>query len=156
MTSARLVIIAADVTDGLAWELAQVVAYLDPQHLLIALPSGRVVLGPIDGAGQRRQRCQTYEQVKAMTDALFPTPLSQTIGDTTFLCFDNQWTPRRSYRIPAAIFRTPHYQAWLRAHMAKAVLFFPLMGLLQHLLLIAAVIAAVIALIVSSNTMLNV
>jgi hypothetical protein len=165
--SARLIVLAADITDGLYWEIGQAVNHALPERLIIALPYGRALFGPIEGRKNRKARAEVYERFRAMTEGIFPVPLPQSTPHLSYLVFESSWQPR-VLLAPASwktfVFgQTPFSRAGiaetLRPHLArqnirltrwrtfvKAALFFPFMGILQSLLLIFTVIAGFIAL----------
>src|SRR5215471_2589549 len=73
--SARLIVLAADITGGLHWEIAQVVTHVQAEKLIVAPPYGRAWLGPIEGFNNRNARAKVYERFRTSTEGIFPVPL---------------------------------------------------------------------------------
>ena len=165
--SARLIVLAADITDGLLWEIAQVVTHGQAEKVIVAPPYGRAWFGPIEGYNYRNARAKVYERFRTITEGIFPAPLPQSIPHLSYLAFELDWRPK-VLLAPAAwktfVFgQTPFSRVGiaetLRPHLARqnirltrwrtfmrGALFFPFMGLLQGWLLIIAFIACFIAL----------
>lgn len=169
---ARVILVAADVTDGLRWELQQIVAHARPESVVVALPYGKAIFGPVEGPWHRAQRVKVYEAFRALAADIFPHPLPPATPYLAYLGFGDDWKP---LLLPApaswrtwVLGQTPYSRVGIaetvRAHLSRqgialsrwrtvvrALLFFPCMGILQSLLVIAAVVAAIIAVQVMFN-----
>ena len=154
INSARLIVLAADITDGLYWEIGQVVNHVPPERLIVALPYGRALFGPIEGRKNRKVRAEVYERFREMTEGIFPVPLPRSTPHLSYLVFESSWQPT----ILLAFSRVGIAET-LRPHLARqnirltrwrtvlrAVLYFPFMGFLQTLFLFFPVIAVFITL----------
>lgn len=80
---AELVVVETDASEGLLWEVDQVV-----QHV----PCGRLVLS-IPVTKGARPRPERYEEFRRSTSNIFPKPLPAEIGDAQFVVFDEDWNP---------------------------------------------------------------
>lgn len=162
---ARVILVAADVTDGLRWELRQLVAHARPESVVVALPYGRAIFGPIEGPWHRARRVEVYEGFRSLAADIFPHPLPPATPHLAYLGFGPDWKP---LLLPApagwrtwVLGQTPYSRVGItetvRAHLARqgielswwrtvvrGLLFFPFMGILQSLLMIATVITAIV------------
>jgi len=92
--AARLIVVAADITEGLYWEIGQAVNHVLPQRLIIALPYGRALFGPIEGRKNRKARAEVYERFREKTEGIFPVPLPRSTPHLSYLVFEASWQPR--------------------------------------------------------------
>jgi hypothetical protein len=76
LSRARLVIVRAGATNGLQWEIAQIVRYLRPIQLLILLPS----------------RIEDYQSFRSWANGVFPIALPESPTER-LMTFDPNWRP---------------------------------------------------------------
>jgi hypothetical protein len=74
---ARLVIVRAGATEGLRWEVGQLVAHLRPTQLLVILPP----------------REEHYEAFSRWANDVLPSPLPQSAPKERLVMFDQAWRP---------------------------------------------------------------
>jgi hypothetical protein len=102
--SARLIVLSADITDGLHWEIVQVINHAQPEKTIVALPYGRAVFGPLEGRRNRNARAEAYNRFR-QTDGVFPAPLPPSMPPyCSYLGFDPSWRPR--VLLPPASWKT--------------------------------------------------
>jgi hypothetical protein len=85
MTISQLVIIHADVSEGLLWELSAAKENVPPRRLLISF----LALERQD----KETRQKLYESFKKRADIVFKGCLPESINDAVFLLFDTEWNP---------------------------------------------------------------
>jgi len=85
MTISQLVIIHADVSEGLLWELNAAKENVPPQRLLVSFLTFE--------RQDKKTRQKLYESFKKRSNTIFSGCLPERINDTTFLLFDNEWNP---------------------------------------------------------------
>jgi hypothetical protein len=86
MSNAAVVIVKAGVTEGLSWEISQIVQKVNPRRTLIALPS-RV--------GRTREYVEEqYGRFREHVRPSFPCPLPERIGSARWVAFEDDWSPR--------------------------------------------------------------
>ena len=85
MSISRLVIIQADISEGLEWEIAAAKRSVDPKGLLLSFLSWE--------AFDRDTRQDLYERFKPKVESLLNITLPERIGKTIFICFEADWTP---------------------------------------------------------------
>jgi hypothetical protein len=83
---AGVVVLHAGESEGLAWEIEHVMGLDEPERLLIALP--------VQAGRDQPTKQESYETFRRMFGHLFPRPLPATIGTSTFLFFEADWTPQ--------------------------------------------------------------
>jgi hypothetical protein len=81
------IILHAGVSDGLAWEIEHVVALGSPERVIVALP--------LDAQPGRPAKEDRYFEFVRKFWELFPRGLPDEVGNSTFLYFDADWTPRQ-------------------------------------------------------------
>jgi len=89
---AGLVILHAGISDGLLWELQQVLAINAPQRLIVCLPFDSPWTRP-----KMRTADERYAPFRAATIGLFPGPLPTTCDGCAFLYFLDDWAPQLLY-----------------------------------------------------------
>jgi hypothetical protein len=107
---AQLIIIRTAVSQGLTWELTQVVRLVRPDQLLI---------WPDRGAGVPRwqlvgkQANLRYRQFRAQFGWLFPKGLPAEIRYSVFIAFGSDWTPIPSRQVKDKLLHNLHEQLWM-------------------------------------------
>jgi hypothetical protein len=76
---ARLVILRAGATQGLRWELSELVRRSDPRQLLVILPTS----------------AENYSAFTKWANEVLPQPLPASLPEERLLCFDEAWLPTR-------------------------------------------------------------
>ena len=105
-SNAALIIWVYGKTEGLKWEISELVGDVDPKKLVVALPYWDV---------PPKKRGPLGEDVVATIGPVLPKPLPQTIGDSLFIVFDDDWTPIPvKARPPHILIRTMAFGAWSR------------------------------------------
>lgn len=89
LARAEVVVIQADVSDGLLWEVTAAVRQVRPERLLISLP---YQLRQTKWFRVERRR-ELYLLFRQKVGGVFPVPLPPSTGRATFLCFDSHWRP---------------------------------------------------------------
>lgn len=84
LARAQLVVIQVGDSDGLLWELRQVLSTISPRRVILCLPMDKTEEG-IDQA--------LYERFREKTRELFPVELPREVTPR-FMFFDEDWTPR--------------------------------------------------------------
>lgn len=103
---AAFIVWAYGKSDGLRWEIAQLVGRVPPEKLVIALPFWEV---------PRRKRGPLWSDVVSTIGYVFPKPLPASIGDSLFVTFDQDWTPIPiEARPPHVLIRTMALGGWNR------------------------------------------
>lgn len=93
-------------SDGLRWEIAQLVGRVPPEMLVIALPFWEV---------PARKRGPLWSDVVSSIGHVFPKPLPDSIGESLFIAFDKDWTPIPiKGRPPHILIRTMALGGWNR------------------------------------------
>lgn len=162
---ARMIVVAADITDGLRWELQQLVAHAQPHRVVVALPYGRAIIGPVEGAGHRARRAKVYEAFRVLAAGIFPYPFPNECPYLAFLGFAPDWRPLllpapagwKTWVLGQTPFSRVGITETLRPHLmrqgielprwrtvVRGLLFFPFMGILQSLAMIFAIVALII------------
>ncbi len=80
---AELVVLEAEASDGLTWEVSRVVENVAPERVVLSLP--------VDRGG--RPLTDRYDAFRQRTEGVFPAPLPVAIEDAQFIVFDEGWTP---------------------------------------------------------------
>jgi hypothetical protein len=89
---AQLVVLAAGDTPGILWEVNFMLKNLDPTKCLIYVENGRYrAWWPVWRKGGRRK---LWRQFRALSREVFPVPLPEQIGRSSFVGFDAGWVPR--------------------------------------------------------------
>lgn len=89
---AQLVVLAAGDTPGILWEVEFMLKNLDPGKCLIYVENGRYRLWwPMWRKGSR---AKLWKKFRALSDKLFPVPLPEKLGRSSFVAFDDGWKPR--------------------------------------------------------------
>ncbi len=105
-SNAALIIWVYGKTEGLKWEISELVGDVEPEKLVIALPYWDV---------PPKKRAPLWQDVAATIGPVLPKPLPDTIGDSLFIAFDNNWTPIPvKARPPHILVRTMAFGAWSR------------------------------------------
>ena len=91
MLAAQVVVIQADTSKGLLWEVATAVAAVRPQRLLISLP---YKLNNRNWIKVDHQEAR-YNSFRNQVEKIFPVSLPKSTGRATFLCFNANWKPVR-------------------------------------------------------------
>lgn len=86
LAKAQLVVIHIGLSEGLLWELKQVVHRKRPQQAILCIPAGKNT--------PKYAVEQQYQKFRKQTSALFPRPLPQKIGNALFVYFDKEWNPK--------------------------------------------------------------
>jgi len=93
-------------SDGLRWEIAQLVGRVPPEKLVVALPFWEV---------PPRKRRPLWSDVLATIDHVFPKPLPERIGDSLFIAFEKDWSPIHiKARPPHILIRAMALGGWNR------------------------------------------
>jgi hypothetical protein len=107
---AQLIIIRTGASQGLTWELTQVVRLVRPDQLLI---------WPDRGAGFPRwqlvgeQANLRYQQFRAQFGRLFPKGLPAEIRYSVFIAFGSDWTPIPSREVKDKLLHSLHENVWM-------------------------------------------
>ena len=91
MQAAQVVVIQADTSKGLLWEVAAAVSAVRPQRLLISLP---YKLNNRNWISEDHQETRYY-LFRNEVEKIFPVSLPESTGRATFLCFNANWKPVR-------------------------------------------------------------
>jgi hypothetical protein len=83
ISAAGVIIVRVGDSPGLAWEVERIVAHSDPGRVLLGLPLARWA--------ERKSR---YASFRARFQDVFPRGLPTHVDGTTFIYFDDDWTPR--------------------------------------------------------------
>lgn len=81
-----VVILQIGETEGIRWEVAQMVGRADPGKLVLALPMD-------EKTGEMAQQ-NRYDAFLHLNGSVFPKPLPKEIGRAQFIYFDQDWAPR--------------------------------------------------------------
>jgi hypothetical protein len=93
-------------SDGLRWEIGELVGRVPPEKLVIALPYWEV---------PPRKRGPLWSDAVSTIGHVFPKPLPASIGDSLFIAFDKDWTPIPiKGRPPHILIRTMALGGWNR------------------------------------------
>jgi len=89
---AQLVVLAAGDTPGILWEVNFMLKHLDPSKCIIYVENGRYrAWWPLWRKGSRGK---LWKQFRALSRELFPVPLPEKLGRSSFVGFDAGWVPR--------------------------------------------------------------
>jgi hypothetical protein len=77
MKRARLVIVRAGATEGLRWEVSQLVSHVKPTQVLVILPP----------------RAEHYGAFRTWANAVLPSPLPDAVPTERLITFDRTWQP---------------------------------------------------------------
>ena len=103
---AQLVVWVYGATEGLRWEISKLIGKLPPEKLVVAFPFWNLRL---------KKRQPLWDELVASIGPFFPKPLPEKIGDSLFLEFDADWTPRPVIaKPPPLLVRTAAFTAWNR------------------------------------------
>lgn len=91
---AQLVIVQVGTSEGLAWELGQIVRLLRPDQLLVCLGPSRMPW--LTGRGEATLR---YEQFRGRFGPLFPKDLPAELPGSRFIAFGADWAPIPSHEL---------------------------------------------------------
>lgn len=81
------VILHAGDSPGLGWEVERILALGQPERVILSLP--------LTDPRQKRSREERYADFRSRFGEAFPCGLPEGAGDTRFVFFDADWTPRR-------------------------------------------------------------
>jgi hypothetical protein len=105
ISRAQLAVIQVGTSEGLLWELMQVVRMVRPDQLLVCLGPKRVSWLP--GRGDANLR---YRQFREQYGGLFPEGLPTEIQGSVFITFGPDWTPIPSREVKGS---EGDYQSWV-------------------------------------------
>ncbi len=77
MTRARLVIVRAGATEGLRWEVGELVSHVKPMQVLVILPP----------------KAEHYEAFRTWANHVLPSPLPHSAPKERLIIFDKAWRP---------------------------------------------------------------
>lgn len=104
--TAALVVWVYGETEGLKWEISELVGNVPPEKLAIALPFWDV---------PPKKRGPLWADVVATIGPVLPKPLPETVHDSLFIAFDADWTPIPiKARPPHFLIRTMAFGGWNR------------------------------------------
>ena len=82
----QLVLLQIGETEGIRWEVQQIVGKVDPAKLILCLP--------IDERNGERVQQHRYQRFLELNASLFPVALPLTIEHAQFIYFERDWTPK--------------------------------------------------------------
>jgi hypothetical protein len=83
---AGVVLLHAGESEGITWEVRHVVAMNDPDRVILSLP--------VQAKRNRPSRQERYDTFRRLFGDAFPQTLPEHIGESQFLYFEGDWTPR--------------------------------------------------------------
>jgi hypothetical protein len=83
---AGVVLLHAGESRGLSWEVRHVTALDAPERLILSLP--------LHAKRKQRSRQARYDAFRQLFGDAFPRPLPESIGQSQFVYFEPDWTPR--------------------------------------------------------------
>jgi hypothetical protein len=88
MNRATIVIMTVGSSEGLKWEIQEIVRAVSPQRLLLFVP-------PIPTRpGEPSVRRYLYDRYRRLADGILPMPLPDVIGEASFIFFATNWAPQ--------------------------------------------------------------
>lgn len=85
MEASQIVIMQVGGSEGLLWEVQQVVSRISPDKFILCLPID------VNRTGYAQEQ---YNLFRKNTTGVFPKPLPEFIGDSRLLYFDDNWLPQ--------------------------------------------------------------
>ena len=90
---AGLIIISAQKTEGLLWEIQQVVKNFPPERVILLLPHPPGISRYVGKKKFDAERLKAYERFREQAGSFFPQGLPSTIGNSNLVLFHEQWAP---------------------------------------------------------------
>ena len=95
IANARLVLLHIGSSQGLRWEIEQVVARADPRRVVLCVnPPGRLKPSLSTAHKVRADARKAWTEFRGACQAAFPRGLPESIEDARFVRFDADWTAR--------------------------------------------------------------
>ena len=94
--NARLVLLHIGSSEGLRWEIEQVIARADPGRVVLCVnpPPGKLTPSLYTWRRVQADALKAWTEFREASGAAFPRGLPEAIGDTRFVRFDVDWTAR--------------------------------------------------------------
>lgn len=89
LRAARLVVISAQTSDGIVWEIREVVQSVAPERVILLLP--QIVTPSLTKRSARKRIAKAYERFREQAQSLFPRGLPTSVGGSNILLFTSDW-----------------------------------------------------------------
>lgn len=94
---ASYVLLQIGKSDGLMWEVQQIVNHVRPEQLILCLPNQKFKITRFGGAKKREdERQKVYQIFRSKSQDYFPKSLPEEIGGSIFIYFDQDWEAQPS------------------------------------------------------------